>query len=115
MSERHCVLLTCNRNHLKYALFVAWQLESNVRRDFDIVIASDEGDLESSLPDYIKFLHLTDVHICKASRGTIAFHTIPIFAYLLLKFFQKRIAKSYILIQTSSSQQRRCTKYSALG
>ena len=66
MSERHCVLLTCNRNHLKYALFVAWQLESNVRRDFDIVIASDKGDLESSLPDYIKFLHLTDVHIWKS-------------------------------------------------
>ena len=60
-----CILLTCDKHYLKFALFVAWQLNSQAIRNFDVVIASDDDSIESSLPEYIKFLYLEDVDIWK--------------------------------------------------
>lgn len=86
----NCVLLTCNHAYLPYALFVAWQLENTVGKNFDIVIGSDDAAVEAELPTYVKFLKIDDVEIWKSVKQS---ERLKYFAYLRLPAIEQLVSK----------------------
>lgn len=82
----NCVLLTCNHAYLPYALFVAWQLENTVGKNFDIVIGSDDAAVEAELPTYVKFLKIDDVEIWKSVKQS---ERLKYFTYLRLPAIER--------------------------
>lgn len=83
---KNCVLLTCNHAYLPYALFVAWQLENTVSKNFDIVIGSDDAAVEAELPTYVKFLKIDDVEIWKSVKQS---ERLKYFTYLRLPAIER--------------------------
>lgn len=84
--SKNCVLLTCNYSYLPYALFVAWQLENTVDKNFDIIIGSDDINIQASLPNYVKFLDIEDVEIWKSLKQS---ERLKYFTYLRLPAIEK--------------------------
>lgn len=84
--SKNCVLLTCNHAYLPYALFVAWQLENTVNKNFDIIIGSDDMKVQGDLPTYVKFLSIDDVAIWKSVKQS---ERLKYFTYLRLPAIEK--------------------------
>lgn len=106
-TNNNVVLFACDMEYLPYALFACWQLDTNILKNFDIVIASDDPRVKDLLPHFVQFLLLKNLRVWKQLDqgdrwGYYAYLRLPAIENLCKKYEKVLYLDNDVFISTKA-------------